>query len=147
MKVDVLWTTPEPEKTIALAMRRCYSTKTLEEILLELESKGPGYWKHLIELAIRDKSYDVIEHFCLLVLLEDCNEEEIHEVGIGNRYINFTRLKPGVYLASLNARTLLELIYQNKYKRFGLEILRSIQQKRIADLFTSLILEGVTFES
>lgn len=147
MKVDLLWATPEPEKVIALAMRRCYSTKTLEDILLELESKGPEYWKHLIELAIRDKSFDVIEHFCILVLLEDCTKEEICELGLANPFIRFTYVKPNTYIASLNARSLIELIYQNKHTEFTSGIIRSLQEKNIGRLFISVALGGVVIES
>ena len=32
MKVSLVWSSPNPEKTIAVAMMRCYSTKTIEEI-------------------------------------------------------------------------------------------------------------------
>ena len=40
MKVSLVWSSPSPERTIAVAMRRCYSTKPIEEIQSELEQKG-----------------------------------------------------------------------------------------------------------
>jgi len=147
MKVSVLWATPDPEKTIALAMRRCYSTKTLNELLSELESKGPDYWKHLIELAIRDKSFDVIEHFCILILLEGVDETEIFKVSMKNPFIRFTHLKPRIYLVSLNARTLMEMTYQNEHRELVLAIIKSLKEEGIGNLFISVAFGGMLIES
>jgi|SRR5579875_527284 hypothetical protein len=146
MKTSVLWATPDPEKTIALAMRRCYSTKTLSELVSELESKGPDYWKHLIGLAIRDKSFDVIEHFCILVLLEDLDEKEIFSIILKNPFIRFTYLKPKVYLASLNARTLIEMIHQDECKELALSIIKSLKDAGIGNLFISVVFGGMLIE-
>lgn len=62
MTVELITCTPAPEFTVALAMRRCTSTGSLDDILKELREKGPTYWKHLIERAHREKSKDVFEH-------------------------------------------------------------------------------------
>ena len=54
MKDSHVWSSPLPERTIEVAMRRCYSPKTIEEIESELEQKGPEYWMYLLPKAVQD---------------------------------------------------------------------------------------------
>ena len=75
MHVSLLWSSPKPEETIAVAMRRCYSTKPIEDIQAELGQKGPEYWKYLLAKAMQDKSLDVLEHFTMTLLAEGAAEE------------------------------------------------------------------------
>src|SRR2546428_14081519 len=81
MKVSLVWHTPNPERTIAVAMRRCYSTKPIEDIEAELEQKGREYWKYLLTRALQDKSLAVFEHYCLELLFEDTLEAEMRTVA------------------------------------------------------------------
>ena len=46
MRVRLLWHTPNPEFMVALAMRRCYNSKPIEELEKEIQSR-PGYEKEL----------------------------------------------------------------------------------------------------
>src|SRR3989454_10026221 len=76
MKVSLVWHTPNPERTIAVAMRRCYSTKPIDDIEAELEQKGREYWKYLLTRALHDKWLDVFKHYCLELWIEDTPEAE-----------------------------------------------------------------------
>ena len=69
MRVKLLWFTPRPEIMVALAMRRCYSSKPIEDLEKEILSK-PGYEKELITKALRDKTFDVIEHAVFMFEIE-----------------------------------------------------------------------------
>jgi len=60
IRARLLWHTPNPEVTVALAMRRCYSAKPIEDLEAELASR-PGYEKDLIAKALRDKTFSGAE--------------------------------------------------------------------------------------
>jgi hypothetical protein len=109
MKVSLVWTSPKPERTIAVAMRRCYSTKAIEDIESELELKGPEYWKYLLSKALQDKSLDVLEHFVLTLLLEGMGEADVGILTMNFPYLRATHLNGDGWLLTLNARTLVEL--------------------------------------
>jgi thymidylate synthase (FAD) len=79
MRVKLLWHTPNPEITVALAMRRCYSSKPIEELEKELLSK-PGYEKELIAKALRDKTFDVIEHAVFMFEIEGISRVCSHQL-------------------------------------------------------------------
>jgi thymidylate synthase (FAD) len=79
MRVKLLWHTPQPEITVALAMRRCYSSKPIEDLEKELVSK-PGYEKELITKAIRDKTFDVIEHAVFMFEIEGVSRITTHQL-------------------------------------------------------------------
>lgn len=74
-----MWYTPNPELNVALAMRRCYSAKPIEELESELLSR-PGYEKDLIAKAIRDKTFDVIEHAVFMFEIEGISRICSHQV-------------------------------------------------------------------
>jgi len=109
MKASLVWSSPSPEKTIAVAMRRCYSTKPIEEIETELDQKGVEYWKYLLAKALQDKSLDVIEHFTMTFALEGAKEAEAGEIVRGFPYVRFLRTGTDSWLVSMNARTLIEM--------------------------------------
>lgn len=79
MRVKLLWYTPNPEFNVALAMRRCYNAKPIEELEKELQSK-PGYEKELIAKAIRDKTFDVIEHAVFMFEIEGISRICSHQL-------------------------------------------------------------------
>lgn len=79
MRVKLLWHTPNPEFNVALAMRRCYNAKPIEELEKELQSK-PGYEKELIAKAIRDKTFDVIEHAVFMFEIEGISRICSHQL-------------------------------------------------------------------
>jgi len=124
MKASLVWSSPSPEKTIAMAMRRCYSTKPIEEIGAELDQKGPEYWKYLIEKALQDKSLDVIEHFTMTFMLEGAKETEMGELVRSFPYIRCLRAGTDSWLLSMNGRTLIEMW-------------RNIPSRRTAEAFVS----------
>lgn len=109
MRLSLVWSSPFPERTIAVAMRRCYSTKTIEEIQSELEQKGAEYWKYLLTKALQDKSLDVLEHFTMTLLVEEASDAEVGTLTRNFPYLRATRLRGAEWLVSLNARTLVEL--------------------------------------
>jgi len=109
MKASLVWSSPSPEKTIATAMRRCYSTKPIEEIEAELDQKGPEYWKYLLVKALQDKSLDVVEHFTMTFMVEDAKETDVGELVRGFPYLRFLRAGPESWLLTMNARTLIEM--------------------------------------
>src|SRR5579864_2609563 len=79
IRARLLWHTPNPEVTVALAMRRCYSAKPIEELEKELSSK-PGYEKELISKALRDKTFDVIEHAVFMFEIEGISRICSHQL-------------------------------------------------------------------
>src|SRR5271157_2226192 len=104
VKVSLVWSSPKPEKTIAVAMRRCYSTKVIEDIEAELELKGPEYWKFLLTKCLQDKSLDVLEHYTMSLLVESISETEVSRLVLRFPYIHATRLDETDWLFSVNAR-------------------------------------------
>lgn len=109
MRASLVWSSPSPEKTIAVAMRRCYSTKPIEEIEMELDQKGPEYWKYLLAKSLQDKSLDVIEHFTMTFMIEGAKEDEVGELARAFPHLRFLRAGPDSWLLSMNARTLIEM--------------------------------------
>jgi thymidylate synthase (FAD) len=79
IRARLLWHTPNPEVIVALAMRRCYSAKTIEELEAELASR-PGYEKDLIAKALRDKTFDVIEHAVFMFEIEGISRVCSHQL-------------------------------------------------------------------
>jgi hypothetical protein len=122
MKASLVWSSPSPEKTIAVAMRRCYSTKPIEEIEAELDKKGPEYWKYLLVKALQDKSLDVIEHFTMTFMLEGTKESEVGELARSFPYVRFLRAGTDSWLVSMNGRTLIEM-WRNGSSRETAEVL------------------------
>jgi hypothetical protein len=138
MKVSLIWSSPKPEKTIAVAMRRCFSTKVIEEIELELEQKGPEYWKYLLTKALQDKSLDVLEHFTMTLLVEGAGEAEVGGLVRNFPYLRATRLKESQWLLSLNARTLVELWRDTHGKGFAALIVSELDNKSVCPIFNEL---------
>ncbi len=60
-------------------MRRCYSAKTIEELEAELTSR-PGYEFDLIAKALRDKTFDVIEHAVFMFEIEGISRVCSHQL-------------------------------------------------------------------
>jgi hypothetical protein len=138
MKISIVWSSPFPERTIAVAMRRCYSTKAIEDIESELEQKGPEYWKYLLAKALQDKSLDVFEHFTLTLLVEGAGEAEVGSLIRIFPYLRTTRLKETEWLLSLNARTLVELWKDSRGKSFAGMIVAELDRRRICPVFNEL---------
>jgi hypothetical protein len=135
MKVTVAWSSPSPEKTIAIAMRRCYSTKTVEEIDAELEQKGAEYWRYLLSKAMQDKSLDVLEHFTLVLLVEGAGESEMGSLVRSFPYMRVTQLKGPDWLLSLNARTLVELWRDPRGNAFAGLVVAELHRREICPVF------------
>ena len=138
MKVSLVWSSPLPERTIAVAMRRCYSTKTIEEIESELEQKGPEYWKYLLTKAMQDKSLDVLEHFTMTLLLEEAGDSETGGLARSFPYLRMTRLAQSGWLVSLNARTLVELWRSPEGKGLAGLIVSELDAKEICPVFNEV---------
>ena len=79
IRVRLLWYTPNPEVVVALAMRRCYSAKPIEELESELALR-PGYERDLIAKALRDKTFDVIEHAVFMFEIEGISRICSHQL-------------------------------------------------------------------
>ena len=142
MKVTLVWSSPKPERTIAVAMRRCYSTKAIEEIETELEQKGPEYWRYLLTKAMADKSLDVLEHFTMTLLVEDASEAEMGDLSLAFPYLRGTRLTGLDWFLSLNARTLVELWRSSKGKPMAELIVNELDDKVVSPLFNELAFGG-----
>lgn len=138
MKVSLVWSSPNPERTIAVAMRRCFSTKVVEEIESELEQKGPEYWKYLLTKALQDKSLDVLEHFTLTLLVEGAGEAEVGGLARNFPYLRATHLKDADWLLSMNARTLVELWRDPREKSFAGLIVNELDAKGTCPIFNEL---------
>ena len=137
MKAALVWSSPKPERTIATAMRRCYSTKTIEDIESELEQKGGEYWKFLLTKALQDKSLDVFEHFTMTLIVEGPNEAEMGALVMRYPYLRATPLA-GTWLVSLNARTLVELWDNQQSKAFAEAVVSELDSKGTSPIFNEL---------
>ena len=138
MKVSLVWSSPKPERTIAVAMRRCFSTKVIEEIESELEQKGNEYWKYLLSKALQDKSLDVLEHFTLTLLVEGSGEAEMGGFVRNFPYLRETHLKDSDWLVSMNARTLVELWRDQRGKPFADLIVSELDRRDVCPIFNQL---------
>lgn len=138
MKVTLVWSSPFPERTIAVAMRRCYSTKAIEEIESELEQKGPDYWKYLLTKAMQDKSLDVLEHFTLTLALDEATDSEAGDLTRSFPYLRVTPLARGSWLVSMNARTLVELWRSPDGKALAGLVVSELGAKEVCPLFNEV---------
>lgn len=134
MRVSLVWSSPNPEKTIAVAMRRCYSTKVIEDIEAELEQKGAEYWKYLLAKALQDKSLDVLEHFTMTLAVE-ADESEIGGLVRGFPYMRATRLADEDWLLSMNARTLVELWRSLAGRKFADVVVAELEAEKVCPIF------------
>jgi len=142
MKVSLVWSSPSPERTIAVAMRRCFSTKVIEDIESELEQKGPEYWKYLLSKALQDKSLDVLEHFTMTLLVEGAPEAEIGGLSRGFPYLRTTHLKGTDWLVSMNARTLVELWRDQRGRDFAGNVVAELDERNVCPIFRELAFGG-----
>ena len=138
MKVSLVWASPKPERTIAVAMRRCYSTKSIEDIETELEQKGVEYWKYLLTKAMQDKSLDVLEHFTLTLLTEEAEGAEVADLLRNFPYLRVTQLKGSDWMFSLNARTLVELWRTPAGKAFADLVVSELDRKSVCPIFNEV---------
>jgi hypothetical protein len=138
MKVSLVWSSPYPERTIAVAMRRCYSTKPIEDIETELEQKGPEYWKYLIGKALQDKSLDVFEHFVLTLAVEGVAEADMGSLTRTFPYLRVARLGASDWLLTSNARTLVELWKDPRGRPLAETIVTELSQRGICPIFSDL---------
>lgn len=138
MKVSLVWTSPKPERTIAVAMRRCYSTRVIEDIESELELKGPEYWKYLLSKALQDKSLDVLEHFVLTLILEEMGEVDVCVLTMNFPYLRATHLSGNDWLLTLNARTLVELWRDPRGMSVARMIVSELDSKNTCPIFNEV---------
>ena len=138
MKVSLVWSSPFPERTIAVAMRRCYSTKAIEDIESELEQKGSEYWKYLLTKAMQDKSLDVLEHFTLTLLVEGASEADVGVLVRSFPYLRATHLKDTDWLFSMNARTLVEIWKDSRGKDFASLVVSELDSRGVSPIFNEL---------
>lgn len=138
MKVSLVWSSPSPEKTIAMAMRRCYSTKPIEEIEQELEQKGREYWKFLLTKALQDKSLDVIEHFTMTFILDGASEVEVGKIAMAFPHARFTSISDSAWLTSMNGRTLIEMWRDPASRAFASVVIAELDVRKVCPLFQSV---------
>jgi hypothetical protein len=119
-------------------MRRCYSTKPIEEVESELEQKGMDYWKYLISRALQDKSLDVIEHFCMELLFEGFAKEEMAAVQNAFPFLHFLEVGVNSCLVSLNARTLVEMWRDVNHRGLARVIVDLLRNENVGLGFASL---------
>ena len=138
MKVSLVWSSPHPERTIAVAMRRCYSTKPIEDIEAELEQKGPEYWKYLLSKALQDKSLDVLEHFVVTMMVEGAAEADLGLLTRAFPYLRATHLRANDWLLTLNARTLIELWRDPRGKPVAETIVSELSERGVCPILNEL---------
>jgi len=144
MKASLVWSSPSPEKTIAVAMRRCYSTKPIEEIEAELDQKGPDYWKYLLTKALQDKSLDVSEHFTMTFMVDGAKESEIGELGRSLPYVRFLKAGSDSWMVSMNGRTLIEMWRSELSRRVAKVFVTELGSRGICPLLIPLAFEERT---
>jgi hypothetical protein len=142
MKVSLVWSSPSPERTIAVAMRRCFSTKVIEDIESELEQKGAEYWKYLLSKALQDKSLDVLEHFTMTLLVEGVAESDMGNLNRWFPYLRTTNLRGADWLISMNARTLVELWRDPRGKDFAGHVVSELDERNVCPIFSELAFGG-----
>lgn len=138
MRVSVVWHTPGPERTIAVAMRRCYSTKPIEEIQTELDQKGPEYWKYLLTRAVQDKSLDVIEHYCVTLAVDGIDRERVGTIVRHYPHARFLELGDDGWLVSMNGRTLMEMWRGDTDRDFASAVVSELNTKGVSPIFNQL---------
>jgi thymidylate synthase-like protein len=138
MRVSLVWSSPRPERTIAVAMRRCYSTKPIEEIETELEQKGPEYWKYLLTKALQDKSLDVLEHYTMTFVFDGIEETEVANLLLSCPHLRATSLGGKQWLVSLNARTLVEMWNDAKVQGIAKLIVAGLDSNNVSPIFNGL---------
>jgi hypothetical protein len=139
MKAVLVWSSPFPERTIAVAMRRCYSTKTIEEIETELEERGAKYWKYLLTKALQDKSLDVLEHFTLSLLVEEMSGAMAGELARRFPYVHISDVGADLWLVSMNARTLVELWREPQARAFAELVVSELEAKQTCPVFSQVV--------
>lgn len=120
-------------------MRRCYSTKPIEEIEAELEQKGVEYWKYLLSRALQDKSLDVIEHFTFTLVIEQMDKNEVEPLVLNFPFIRFLSIDKDSWLVSMNARTLIEIWRDLNFRSFAEAIVTEFDRKGICPTFNSSV--------
>ena len=130
-----------------MAMRRCYSTKAIEDIEAELEKKGPEYWKFLLMKCLQDKSLDVLEHFSMSLLLEGVDEVAMNKLERKFPYMRTSSLNGSDWLLSINARTLVELWRDKDGKPFAELVVAELSRKKISPIFSELAFGGTPGEA
>ncbi|MDW8044246.1 MAG: FAD-dependent thymidylate synthase [Nitrososphaerota archaeon] len=98
MRVKLIWHTPSPERVIAIAMRRCYSTSTIEEIEKEIDSKGDAYIQYLVRKALNDRTFSVLEHVVFTFEIEGISRVCSHQL-IRHRIASYNQESQRVTLA------------------------------------------------
>ncbi len=106
LKVVRLWSSPEPERLIGLAMRRCYTTKVWEELLQDVQTAG--YPEYLTESAFRRLEFDVYEHVRMLFTVLAVPSEMLSLLQTHPQVVS-SKLSEGSFLVSMNLRTLTEM--------------------------------------
>ncbi|MER3601279.1 MAG: thymidylate synthase (FAD) [Nitrososphaerota archaeon] len=102
--MEVLWHTAEAERLIGIAMRRCYTSKPLQEIMEEVSAE---YGAYLTCSAYQRMEFDVYEHVRISGLMT-ASPEELLSLLLRFRYLDVTRLDRETWLVSFNLRTALE---------------------------------------
>ncbi|MDO8427127.1 MAG: FAD-dependent thymidylate synthase [Deltaproteobacteria bacterium] len=138
MKVTLLNFTPEPEKTVAMAARLCYSDSTIEE--LEAKVKGISYEKFLGKI-LKMGHTSVLEHASFTFGIEGISRATSHQLvrhrlasysQQSQRYVKFS--KPEYVTPDSIRRD------AKRKKRFEDAV------KSVYDLYQGLVDEGVPAE-
>jgi hypothetical protein len=119
-------------------MRRCYSTKPIEEIQAEIDQKGAEYWRFLLTKALQDKSLDVIEHFTMTLLVDGVGEVETGRLSREFPFLRFMHMGEDSWLLSMNARTLIEMWRSPASKRFASAIVSELDAKKVCPILQPL---------
>lgn len=106
-----MWSTPEPEKLVAFAMRRCSSTAVAEDILATLT---PEYSSYLTRNAYSKSEFDVYEHVHTLFRVE-AEPIEMLNLLMMHKYVELSPAGNNRYVASMNLRTLTEMARKKIY--------------------------------
>ena len=107
MRLRLLYHTPEIEQVIATAvLTTCSKRGPISHF--ERLSKKPEKVKKVIKGLIL-KHGSVLEHNRFIWLVE-AGDDEILDLSVRHRFLEFSKLGEGVWLMSCNMRTMLEVI-------------------------------------
>lgn len=138
MKVNLLNFTPEPEKTVSLAAKLCYSDSTIGE--LEDRVKESSQEKFLGKI-IKMGHLSVLEHASFVFGIEGISRATSHQL-VRHRLASYSQQSQRYVTVSSPEYVIPDSIKKDEAKRKRFEA----EMKRIYKLYKELVEEGVPAE-
>ncbi len=138
MKVTLLSFTPDPEKTIALAAKLCYSKSNIDQ--LEEKVRGTAY-KRLLEKIIKIGHLSVLEHASFVFGIEGISRVTSHQL-VRHRLASYSQQSQRY----VSFEDVIESVTPSSIKKAGLELKFSKKIASIHKFYKEMIKAGVPQE-